>query len=118
MSIPKDHKEIFRSQVEDRIEKNLQSLKDDRRALRLLDKEKTEPVYGVVIVSCWSNKVQDRLYFEKEVFHEQRGKLRDVLKAAKKKFMDINNCKNNNNVHYYIRMQVGNVSEPLPETIR
>ena len=108
MSVPKKYRECFQAIVEKRIKENLEQLKKDRKALRLLDKEKTEPIYGVVIVSCWQS--------EKNVLHEDKGDLQAVLKAAEKKFQKINN-RIDIDGYYYAGMKIGSVDEKLPKKL-
>jgi len=107
MSIPEDHKKTFRSLVEKRIKESLESLKKDRRALRLLEKEGTDPIYFVGILSNWHNEG------EKNTGIEEKGTLRDVLKASEKKFCEINN-RTNIDASYFVGMKVGDITEPLP----
>lgn len=106
MSVPEEHREAFRALVENRIKKYQEQIKKDRKALRLLDSEKTKPIYFVGIISCWQDEG------EKNTFVEHEGTIRDAIKAGEKKYLSLNN-RSNVDGHYHVGMQIGDVTEPL-----
>lgn len=108
LSIPTDHKEFFKTIVEKHIEECQEHIVKYSKSLRLLDNEKTEPEYCVIIMSNWKDEG------EKDVELTQKGSVRDVLRAAEKQFMEINN-RDEIDGQYYVGMKVGGTVFPLPK---
>ena len=107
MAIPEDHKEFFKGVVEKRLAECKGQVAKYHKSLRLLEKEKTPPLYIVAIHSYWKND-------EEDLFFENWGTLQQAVHGAEKEFMEINHREDVQG-EYAVVMKVGDVSHPLPK---
>ena len=110
--IPEDQKEFFKGTAEKRLQEFRETVAKYRKSLRLLEKNKVEPVYIVAILSYWKNV--SHCEDEKDVELTRTGDLRSVIHDAEKQFMEINR-RSDVQGSYHVGLKVGELVFALPK---
>lgn len=103
-------KKYYKDHVGKRLEECVQQVAKYRKALRFIEKEKTEPLYAIELRSYWKNEG------EKDVHLESTGPLRQLIRDAEKQFMEINR-RSDVQARYLVCLSVCGLTSVLPENL-